>query len=663
MADSKLKIWITDHYDGVGIKKLTTSLGKVKSSITKAFSSKPVRNFKIAVLAVTGALVGLVREEVKLNVSLARTNTMAGGGIKNFIMLRKQAKGLASDYGLAASSISKGMYDALSAGVSKANLEGLMNTAAQVAVADGSDISTAVDGITTVLNAFGYSAEDSEEVADKLFQTVKQGKTTFAELASNIATVAPMAAASNIPLEQILAHVASLTASGTPTAQAMTQIRASIQGMNKALGDGWSDNMTYQEALKKVWSLAGESQTELLKMVGSTEAVQAVLGGVGEKAKMADEKLRGMADSAGATKEAFEEVNQFRHWEIGFHTVLETLKKLGGEIDKRLAPYVRKVTEEIKKWQEDEGLWDKIRGFLDGAESKLKSVAEIAASIKSTEDLKFVAGVIGEYIKQKLKEAGEELLAYLSEKAPIIGEVIGAAIKRQIFSIGEDWKAIGGAAMDRVTGKSDSFIGAYGDRQQAQDEAARAEGAALLGSSSGTSSSMSWDDVVAKIKQGTKEGLAEAAESSGATDTGKFLAALEAGLTGQELDKAIEGLDLMKEDQELLADYMESLSEGSDEQVSAMEKSAESVKQSAEAAKKTAEEATKASTANVDSHVKVQDSMRLSSEAALKTAQVADRSQQQIGQAIVLMQQLAAAQAETGFRLAQAESQIVSMRS
>ena len=433
MADSKLKIWILDHYEGVGIKKLLGQLGTVKSKISAAFSSKPVRNFKIAVLAVTAALVGMVKEQVKSNVELARAANMASGPfLKNFKELRKQARGLASDYGLVASSISKGMYDALSAGVSKANLEGVMNTAAKIAVADGAEVSTAVDGITTVLNAFGYSAEDSEEVADKLFQTVKQGKTTFGELASNIATVAPMAAASKIPLEQILAHVASLTASGTPTAQAMTQIRASIQGLNKALGDGWSDNLTYQDALKKVWSLAGESQTELLKMVGSTEAVQAVLGGVGEKAKMAAEKLKGMADSAGATQAAFENVDQFRHWQTATTTIWETLKKLGGEIDERLAPYVRDVTAEFKKWQEDKGLWDKIGGFLDTAENKLKAIAEIAQQIQSLEDVQTVLGVVGDWLKDKLLEGGTLAANKLAEVAPVVGSKIAESMANYV---------------------------------------------------------------------------------------------------------------------------------------------------------------------------------------------------------------------------------------
>jgi TP901 family phage tail tape measure protein len=667
VADSKLKIWITDSVNLTGLKSLQGKLKSFGDGVKKAFRSKPVRDFKIAVLAVGAALVGAVKEAVQFNVQVARVNTMAGGGIKNFKELRTQARGLASDYGLAASSIAKGMYDALSAGVDKANLGGVMNTAAKIAVADGSDVSTAVDGITTVLNAFGYQAEESEEVADKLFQTVKQGKTTFGELASNIATVAPMAAASNIPLEQILAHVASLTASGTPTAQAMTQIRASIQGMNKALGDGWSDNMTYQDALKKVWSLAGESQTELLKMVGSTEAVQAVLAGVGEKAKMADDKLKGMADSAGATDEAFKEVDQFRHWNSFFTTAWETLKKLGAEIDERLAPYVRDITAEFRKWQEDKGLWDKIRGFLDGAESRIKSIAEIVGSIKSIDDLKLVAGVIGEYFKGKLLEAGKSLAGFLAEKAPIIGDLIGKAIRESataLFRPGQDRRVAKQQLKQRGIETTDENVDQFVSEMKAFDQAERGAAAreAVTGGSEGKS--MSWDDAVAMMTEGLKEGAAEAVQESSksSADTDKFLAALEAGLTGDELTKAIEGLELMQEDKELLAEHLKSMGESADEQADAITVSSESMKKSSDAAKKTAEEAKKSSDANVEANKSVQEAMTKSTTVSNQTLQVAQTANSQIDQLAQAVSMLAAQQIQTNSNVELALGQIASMR-
>jgi TP901 family phage tail tape measure protein len=576
MADSKLKIWIADHYDGVGIKKLMTQLGTVKSKISSAFSSKPVLAFKIAVAGVVGILLAAGKSAVDFNIQMARVNTMAGGGIQNFKELRAQAKGLASDYGLAASSISKGMYNALSAGVEKANLEAVMNTAAQIAVADGSDISVAIDGLTTVLNAFGYSAEESEDVADKLFQTVKSGKTTFGELAATIATVAPVAAASNIPLEEILAHVAALTASGTPTAQAMTQIRASIIGLNKALGDGWSANMSYQDALKAVWSQAGQSQTKLLELVGSTEAVQAVLGGVGDKAAVAADKLQGMADTAGNVKAAFDEVDQFRHWSPLIATAWETLKKLGAELDERIAPYVRQVTAEIKKWQTDEGLWDNIRGALD-------SMIDVLSQIKNFEDIKTALGVTGEWMKEKLIEGLKIGAAYLLENAPLIGNAIGEGAKSAMTAaVSGPIDNLAAGAVLMMHGKAPSsdnremLINAKREGELAQSGV---DAAAQVSISDASSQSLADRITSALEEQASAE--AEASKSDAERLLDIMSTAMDSNMSGSDLQDALAGLTISTDDfNEIVKPYLESV----DGSMDAMQEAAEAATKSSNAA-------------------------------------------------------------------------------
>jgi len=427
----------------IGLKdNASGGLKTIGSTLKTAFSSAPMRGLKTAIVGIGTALVGAVVEGAKFNVEMSRVWTMAGGGISTFKKLREEARNLSSTFGIARSEMAKGMYNALSAGVDKAGLESFMSTAAKVAVADGSEISVAVDGITTVLNAFKIQASDTAAVADDMFQTVSMGKTTFRDLAANLATVAPMAAASNIPLKQILAHVAALTAQGTPTAQAMTQIRASIMGLNKALGDGWSKNMSYQDALEKVWKKAKGSQTALLELVGSSEAVQAVLGGVGKNAQMADEKLAGMSNTAGTLETAFKKVDQFRHWAPLLESTRSVLSQLGGEIDSRLRPFVLKITEQIQSWSKDKGLWSSIGSFLDKAAGKLESVwkqvGDIVGQIKSVDDLKVVAEVIGDWIKDKLLEGGRLAAALLAEYAPIIGKAIGEGIKEAATAVAQN---------------------------------------------------------------------------------------------------------------------------------------------------------------------------------------------------------------------------------
>ena len=135
------------------------------------------------------------------------------------------------------------------------------------------------------MNAYKLDVSEAEKISDQLFTTVKLGKTSFGELGKSIAQVAPIAASYGVETDQVLAAVATLTKQGTPTAQAMTQIRASIIAVSKVLGDGAFDNRTYQEALAEVARQAGGSESKLRELVPEVEAVNAVLGLTGINVK------------------------------------------------------------------------------------------------------------------------------------------------------------------------------------------------------------------------------------------------------------------------------------------------------------------------------------------------------------------------------------------
>ena len=202
--------------------------------------------------------------------------------------------------------LAQAYYQIVSAGYDGAEGLKLLEVAAKAATAGVTTTETAADGITTVLNAFKLGAEDAEDVADALFQTVKLGKTNFEQLSSSLSQVAPLAAASGFEFREVLAAVASLTKQGTPTAQAMTQIRAAIEATTKVLGDGASETLTLQNAFQAVYKEAGGSQNKLKELTGSVEAMGAILSTTGENAKGAAQDLEDLGNSAGASQEAFE---------------------------------------------------------------------------------------------------------------------------------------------------------------------------------------------------------------------------------------------------------------------------------------------------------------------------------------------------------------------
>lgn len=440
---NKTKRGLKQTKDGVG--RVSGAFGKMKRAAGSAFKAagKAAFNFsrnvaghmRTAVVGISVTIAGAVAEFTKYNIDMARAWTMMDTGLRGFIKTRSDVTKMSGDLGVAKSQLAKGLYQALSAGVPEQNVLTFLRTAAKTAVADGSDVSTAVDGITTVLNAFHLETGKAQEVTDQLFKTVANGKTTFGELASQIATAAPTADSAGMGFEQLLAATATLTKQGTPTAVAMTQIRAAILSMNKELGDGWAKTMSFQEAAGKMAEKAGGSQTKLQKMTGSVEAMNAVLGLTGKNAKMAADDLAATGEARGSLDKAFGKVDQFRHWPKMWQTVLGVVTKIGGVFDRVLRPIVKEITGYIAKWRDAENVWA-------GLEEKLTAMREAAQDIWAflSEGKGEALGEMWEGVKDILIGAlqrGAELARDIFLKfAPKVGEMIGAAAKKAMTSGG-----------------------------------------------------------------------------------------------------------------------------------------------------------------------------------------------------------------------------------
>jgi|GEM_PF-980532 len=227
--------------------------------------------------------------------------------------------------------LAKAYYQIVSAGYDGAAGLNLLDVANRAATAGITDTKTAADGLTTILNAWGKDASEAENVADILFKTVEKGKTTFPELASNIATVAPMASAMDISLEEITGAIATLTKQGNTTPVAMTQIRQAIIGLNENLGDGWSKAMTLQEGLQKLRDMAGGSDTKLKELMGRVEGMNAVLSLTGDKTTEATEDLDTMTTAVGSMQTAYETMMEEadNKWSMVHNKWQRELKGLG----------------------------------------------------------------------------------------------------------------------------------------------------------------------------------------------------------------------------------------------------------------------------------------------------------------------------------------------
>lgn len=258
-----------------------------------------------------------------------------------------QVMSITQEIPIKAPEAAKALYQIVSAGHDGADGMKILEVSAKSAIGGLTDTATAADAITTVLNAYKMSADEAANISDQLFTTVRLGKTTFGELGQSIAQVAPIAASYGVEIDQVLAAVASLTKQGTPTAQAMTQIRAAIIGTSKVLGDGAFESRTFQEALAEVAAQANGSESKLRELVPEIEAVNGVLGMTGKNAKAAASDLGELQNSVGATEAAFGKMKD----EVGNQMTLlanniqAALRPMGEAILKEVSDVAKSVNE------------------------------------------------------------------------------------------------------------------------------------------------------------------------------------------------------------------------------------------------------------------------------------------------------------------------------
>lgn len=382
---------------------------KAGKSISDKLSEGLGKAGKKLSLAVTAPLVALgtkgVLEAQKIGAGLAEVVSLTGQtgavALESIKDLTSEVSILSGELGIAQETLVKGLYSAISAGIPRENVFKFLDVAGRAAIAGVTDVNTAVDGITTVINAFGLDVKDAGKVSDSLFTAVKGGKTTFAELSASLFNVAPAAAAAGINFQTVNAAIAALTAAGVPTSVATTQIRAALVALQKPSDDldvifgslGFAsraaaiESLGFQGALAAVRDEAAGDQGALQKLLGSVEAVGAVNILAGTGAEKFTAELKAQEEAAGSTNEAFALIDQTRD----FERLKVDLQNLSVTIGNVLLPFVKEFAavagDLAARFQslspETQGLIVKIGVFAATIGPALIIIAKLITSVKA----------------------------------------------------------------------------------------------------------------------------------------------------------------------------------------------------------------------------------------------------------------------------------------
>ena len=328
-------------------------------------------------IALAGVGIAGLKMAFDLEKGLAEVRTLLPDlSDKGFNKLQADVLALSKEMGIATSDIVPALYQAISAGVPKENVIDFLRTGAKASIGGVTDLETAVDGLTTITNAWGLESSEAGRIADVMFSGVKLGKTTMAELSASMFQAAPLAAALGISVEEVVAATATLTKSGVPTSVAMTQMRQTMVALTKPTADmttllektGFATGEALIEAhgftgALEILNQAADGNTEILgKAFGSVEALGFVLATTGDNAAGASADLALVKDSTGAADAAFEtmEKTASRKLTKAINILKVELTKLGIKVLPVLATGLTKV---LKFLEENE---DEIKSVVRG---------------------------------------------------------------------------------------------------------------------------------------------------------------------------------------------------------------------------------------------------------------------------------------------------------
>lgn len=387
---------------GVDLKGLDRGLNQGKQHTTgfldqakEGFANKFGMSAADAAMKAAGAVYDFARESVaefrafEAGVSEVFT-LMPGASAEAMGQMKRDVLAFGVEVGRTSDEVLPALYQAISAGVPTDNVFDFMQIASDAALGGVTDLETAIDGITSVVNAYGAEVLDAATASDVMFTAVRLGKTDFSQLSSSLFNVIPTAASLGVSFADVAAQLAVLTAQGTPTSVATTQIRAAFveasrdgtrlsNAIKDLTGKSFAELIAEGRTTSEIFDLLRQSvpENEFRGLFGSVEAMNAVLGITGPNAQSAADAFDQTSNSIGATAAAADTMRMTGEqasrelaasWEFLKITAGEQLGPAVTAVTRALTDLVQVVGNAIRIGSDLYGLWNTI---VDLADAKL----------------------------------------------------------------------------------------------------------------------------------------------------------------------------------------------------------------------------------------------------------------------------------------------------
>lgn len=448
------------------LQKINEKQQQVQQSISKTKGQLLGTIGAIGAIA-TAVYAGPVQAAQKYETAIAKVGTIADTQEVPLGTLSQQIMQLSNQTGIAASAVADDVYNAISAGQKTADAVNFVTNSTKLAKAGFAESSQTLDVLTTVLNAYGMSADKVGTVSDMLVQTQNKGKVTVGELASSMGKIIPTANASNVSLEQLCAGYAIMTSKGIAAAETTTYMNSMLNELSKSgsttdkllrekMGGSFSELMksgkSLGEILGGIQEEASKSGLALSDMFSSSEAGKAAMSLLSNGVDGFNASVQDMVNSVGATDSAFAKMEDTT--EAKMEKAKNSIANLSIVLGQNLLPIVGNMADKVAT------VVTKVSEFAAANPKLVQTVLKVAAGLAalkvgmlttklvtlSAEDgilslAKKLVGLRAGFIENaatsagfaaKLKAAGSGVLSYFGNVKGALGGV-GSAIGN-IFS-------------------------------------------------------------------------------------------------------------------------------------------------------------------------------------------------------------------------------------
>lgn len=373
--ESTLRVGVDSEPMVRGAKKGEDSLDKLGKKATKTQETFTRLQDKTQLLArAFTALIGIgvaafftraVQAAGTFETKMAEISTLVDTAVFQMEKLEAAIKDASAEFASPAVQQGAAAYQIISAGAgTAADAIDLLTASNKLAVGGVTDVATAADGLTSLLNAYGLASSEATNVSDALFVGMRAGKTTIGELSSSLGKVAPLAAQAGVGVDELVASVAALTKGGISTRESVTGVRAIMAAVVKPTSEAAEVaeklGIQFNSAGLQSKGLAGFMEDLVAKTGGNTDAMAKLFGGVealipalalaGQAGVDMGNILEDMANKGGATQEAFEKMSNTFEFQAGRlrQNLNNVLIELGSILTAILTPAIKFLNENFE---------------------------------------------------------------------------------------------------------------------------------------------------------------------------------------------------------------------------------------------------------------------------------------------------------------------------